>query len=135
MFVCICTLFCILCWLCCCALANGLMHLSLSSGRYSILFKTIASLLAGLYSPTSGNIVVRGESGVTNFNDLDSETLSKLVQVVPQDPALFDATILENVRYSCPEASLENVKQALTSANCDDFISKLEGGLDYQVGR
>ena len=100
-----------------------------------ILFKTIASLLAGLYSPTSGNIVVRGESGVTNYNDLDSKTLSKLVQVVPQDPTLFDTTVLENVRYSCPEASLEKVEQALTSANCDDFISKLEGGLDYQVGR
>ena len=61
--------------------------------------------------------------------------LSKLVQVVPQDPALFDTTILENVRYSCPDASMEEVQKALTAAKCDDFISKLEGGLEYQVGR
>merc|ERR1712159_867334 len=97
-------------------------------------------LLAGLYTPTSGNITVcsgsaGGEAVKTNYRDLDARTLSKLVQVVPQDVSLFDATILENVRYSCPDAPMEKVKQALTSANCDDFVSKLDGGLSYQVGR
>merc|ERR1712176_1397338 len=57
-----------------------------------------------------------------------------LVQVVPQFPAIFNTTILENVRYSCPDASEEDVRAAMKNANCD-FVSDLEDGLEYQVGR
>lgn len=68
-------------------------------------------------------------------NELDRYHQTKLVQVVPQSPALFNTTILENVRYSCPEASEDDVEQVLKMVKCQDFCSKLDGGIHYQVGR
>ena len=132
---------------------------------------TIASLLGGLYNPTSGSILVRAASPtitstagsakksdmqsstastmssgsassssqnlyvVDYSNELDRSRQSELVQLVPQNPALFNTTILENVRYSHPGATTERVVNALEQANCQEFVSKLEGGIRYSVGR
>jgi ABC-type multidrug transport system fused ATPase/permease subunit len=109
---------------------------------------TLASLLAGLYPPASGNIIVHSQSTtqqedesttttmiVDYARELDREIQAKLVQVVPQNPALFNTTVMENVRYSCPEAQDEDVQKAMKAANCEGFVSRLEGGMHYQVGR
>ena len=104
---------------------------------------TVASLLAGLYKPSSGRMLVHSASVdaddtslILDFtNELDRNHQTRIVQVVPQSPALFNTTILENVKYSCPEASDEDALAAMKTANCDGFVSKLEGGIHYQVGR
>jgi ABC-type multidrug transport system fused ATPase/permease subunit len=129
---------------------------------------TIASLLAGLYKPTSGSILVRTSSTTTTaptttptstpanlqgstsstgsstssqtlqvvdyVNELDRRHQSQLVQLVPQSPALFNTTILNNVKYSRPEASLDEVMEVLSKTQCQEFIAKLEGGVNYPVG-
>jgi len=93
---------------------------------------TLAMLLAALYQPSSGSIRL---SDGTDYNmSLDRSQQKKLVQVVPQQPALFNTTIRNNVRYSNPEASDEHVRKALTLANCNEFIARLEDGLETQVG-
>lgn len=46
-----------------------------------------------------------------------------------------DTTILENVRYTNPDARLEDVALVLKTTNCNSFISKLENGLEHQVGK
>lgn len=97
---------------------------------------SLASLLAGLYSPSSGNIVVEAASKKFDYiNDLGRANQSALVQVVPQHPALFNTSILENVRYSSPEASDDAVLEAMKAANCEGFVARLDGGIQYQVGR
>eukprot|EP00980_Cylindrotheca_fusiformis_P023864 scaffold11076_cov122-Cylindrotheca_fusiformis.AAC.8 len=104
---------------------------------------TMASVLAGLYSPSSGKIIVDslpqsdpGSSMTIDFvNELNRKNQSALVQVVPQHPALFNTSILENVRYCNPGASDEAVFEAMKAANCEAFVSRLEGGMHYQVGR
>lgn len=104
---------------------------------------TLASLLVGLYKPSSGKIIVRSRLPDNQLTlreedyllDLDRKDQIRLVQLVPQDPALFNTTILENIRYSCPEASDEEVKKAARAANCDGFVSRLDGGFNYKVGR
>jgi ABC-type multidrug transport system fused ATPase/permease subunit len=126
------------------------VSLSISRGEVVVIAgengsgkSTLASLLVGLYSPASGNIFVHstfsGDELTTDVvdysNDLDRNDQSKLVQLVPQDPALLNTTIIENVRYSRPEASDEDVSRAMKAANCDRFVSRLEGGMQYQVGR
>ena len=74
-----------------------------------------------------------------------------MVQMVPQSPSLFDDTVRYNVSYSNPEASGEEISDALTAADCDSFLAELgdddgksggggEGGgggrgLEYRVGR
>lgn len=98
---------------------------------------TTASILAGMYTPQSGGISLccdDSEKSLNYINDVERKDRVNLIQVVPQAPAIFNTTIVENVRYSCPEASDEAVSVAMKSANCD-FVSKLEGGVEYQVGR
>jgi ABC-type multidrug transport system fused ATPase/permease subunit len=95
---------------------------------------SIASLLAGLYQPQSGSICVHTKDGIVDCNALDLLSRTKLVQMVPQSPALFDCSIFENVIYANPSASQEQVEKALTMANCDGFIAQLEGGVTYSVG-
>lgn len=92
---------------------------------------TIASLLAALYEPQSGSIVL---SDGGDYNSLDRQVQKQLIQVVPQNPALFDTSVLENVKYSYPEATDEQAMAAMKMANCDSFVSKLEGGVQYKVG-
>mmetsp|Transcript_29632 Transcript_29632/g.85247 ORF Transcript_29632/g.85247 Transcript_29632/m.85247 type:complete len:650 (-) Transcript_29632:40-1989(-) len=104
---------------------------------------TIAMLLAGLYKPSGGRIVVDVEQSaamgtfdeIDLHRDINRDARSKLVQVVPQHPAIFGTTILDNVRYSTPTASEEDVKKALEATNAQSFLSRFEGGLSYQVGR
>jgi len=100
---------------------------------------TAASILAGMYLPQSGEISLYNndagsEKALNYITDVERNDQVNLVQVVPQAPAIFNTSILDNVRYSSPNASEEDVGAALKSANCD-FVSKLEGGLEYQVGR
>jgi ABC-type multidrug transport system fused ATPase/permease subunit len=103
---------------------------------------TVAMILAGMYKPKSGSILVEHDNATSvernrcdYVRDLQRVEQSKLVQVVPQHPAIFGATILDNVRYARPEASEQEVVEALKAANAEQFVSTLEGGLMYQVGR
>lgn len=93
---------------------------------------TTASLLSALYRPQSGSVTT---SDGTDLYSLRRRAQSHLVQSVPQHPAFFDMSILDNVTYTNPDATEEEVKEALTTANCDGFLSKLESGTSYRVGR
>lgn len=102
---------------------------------------TIASLLARMYRPTNGDILLCSNSttgdmtSVLNYTtDINRKDQVQLVQTVPQDPTLFDMTVLDNIKYSRPSASKNEVIAAMKKANCG-FVSTLEGGLDYEVGR
>lgn len=94
---------------------------------------SLASVIAGLYAPQEGKITLQPNG--LDFTDLDRQYQTSLIQVVPQHPALFDASIKSNVAYSNTNASDDDIEKALTAANCDDFISKLDDGVDFRVGR
>ncbi|KAL7535214.1 hypothetical protein ACHAXR_006345 [Thalassiosira sp. AJA248-18] len=79
--------------------------------------------------------LVGKNGGGLDFNKLDRQSQTSLIQVVPQHSALFDTTIKSNVAYSNPNASDDDIEKALKDANCDEFISKLDGGLNFRVGR
>lgn len=102
---------------------------------------TIAMILAGLYKPTSGKILVEFDSSSSQNGSLDyhkdfrRKEQAKLVQVVPQHPAIFSASILDNIKYTNPDATEEEVINALKAANAEHFVSTLDGGMKYQVGR
>jgi ABC-type multidrug transport system fused ATPase/permease subunit len=98
-----------------------------------------AALLTGMYTPSKGKITVHTKSPIhedhVNYSaDIDRRTQAKLVQVVPQQPALFNMTVLENVRYSHPDATEDDIMAALKSAH-GGFVNDLDGKLQYQVGR
>uniref|UniRef100_A0A7S4JIC7 Uncharacterized protein n=1 Tax=Odontella aurita TaxID=265563 RepID=A0A7S4JIC7_9STRA len=117
------------------------VSLTLARGRVVALVgrngsgkSTLASLLTALHVPRSG--AVRVSPLHLDLHALSRRDQSSLVQIVPQRPALFDDTVRANVTYADPEASEGRVREALTAANCDGFLSKLDGGgLEFRVGR
>ena len=91
---------------------------------------TIIGLVAAFHRPTSGAILVDG-------HDLSKVRLSDYrgqIGVVFQDNFLFDGTVYENIAYSRPDASRQEVLRAARIANCDEFVEKLADGYDTVVG-
>jgi ABC-type bacteriocin/lantibiotic exporter with double-glycine peptidase domain len=82
---------------------------------------TLAKLLAGLYSPQSGNI----RYGLYNQQDLSLECLRQQVVLVPQEPHFWSRSIIDNFRFSYPHVSFEQIVRACSIAGADEFISKL----------
>ena len=91
---------------------------------------TLLNLVPRFHDVTSGTIRIDDQDLAT----LDLGWLRERVGLVPQDPFLFHGTILENIRYGLPGASLVEVVEAARSASAHDFISKLPLGYDTVVG-
>ena len=91
---------------------------------------TIVNLIARFYDVTGGAIRIDG----VDIRQLDSGHYRWQIGMVLQDPYLFHGTVLENIRYGLPEASLEAVVAAAKAANAHDFITKLQHGYDTVVG-
>jgi subfamily B ATP-binding cassette protein MsbA len=91
---------------------------------------TLLGLVTAFSRPTQGRILVDGMDLATlRLRDYRSR-----LGMVLQDNFLFDGTILENIRFSRPEASLEEVKVVSRIAHCDEFISRFPDGYDTIVG-
>ncbi|MEH1850509.1 MAG: peptidase domain-containing ABC transporter [Nostoc sp.] len=82
---------------------------------------SLAKLIAGLYTPNSGNIRI----GIYNLQDLALDCLRQQVVLVPQDAHFWSRSIIENFRLGSPHATFEQIVAACQIAEADDFISKL----------
>jgi len=91
---------------------------------------TLVNLLARFYDVTGGRILIDG----VDVRDLDSGAYRSQVGMVLQDPYLFHGSILDNIRYGMPDATLEQVVAAARAANAHDFVCKLPLGYETLVG-
>ncbi|MEK7689783.1 MAG: ABC transporter ATP-binding protein, partial [Bdellovibrionota bacterium] len=91
---------------------------------------TLTNLIPRFYDVTSGSVRIDG----VDVRGLDSGCLRGAIAMVQQDPFLFRTSILENIRYGRPEASLREVVEAARAANAHGFILKLPQGYDTVVG-
>jgi subfamily B ATP-binding cassette protein MsbA len=91
---------------------------------------TILSLVLNFIQPNSGIIKIDGK----DLQAVKLRDYRRFLGVVLQDNFLFDGTILENIRFSQPSASLENVKEVCRLANADEFIEGFPDGYDTIVG-
>jgi ATP-binding cassette subfamily B protein len=91
---------------------------------------TIASLIARFYDVSSGAVRIDG----VDVRALDAGHFREQLGMVLQDPYLFHGTVLENIRYGMPDASLGDVVAAARAANAHDFVCKLAQGYDTLVG-
>ncbi len=91
---------------------------------------TLAALVSRLYDPTRGTVSVDGH----DLRALEVRSLRACIGVVSQDTYLFNATILENLRYARPEATLADVERAAQQAQIHDFIAGLPDGYETKVG-
>ena len=91
---------------------------------------TLVDLLPRLITPDSGAI---------RFDGIPAEafTLSSLrraIAYMPQEPVIFDDTVIENVRYLMPEATPEQVVEVCERAHADEFIREMPDGYDTRLG-
>lgn len=116
-----------------------LRHVSFSipAGRVTALVgpsgagkSTVCHLILGLLSPVSGRITLDG----VDLKSLRRDWLRRRMALVSQETFLFHASILENIRFSRPEATDEEVREAAKAACIHDFIVSLPQGYRTQVG-
>jgi ATP-binding cassette, subfamily B, bacterial HlyB/CyaB len=91
---------------------------------------TLTKMLARLYSPGSGRILI-------DHYDIDKVELYSLrrqIGIVPQEPLLFTGTVAENIALTDPDASSDSIVQAARLACAHDFIMELPAGYSSNVG-
>ncbi len=91
---------------------------------------TLVNLIARFYDVTGGRVSIDG----VDVRDLDTGHYRRQIGMVLQDPHLFHATVLENICYGQPGASLDDVVAAARAANVHDFVCKLPHGYETVVG-
>jgi subfamily B ATP-binding cassette protein MsbA len=91
---------------------------------------TFINLVLRFYDPTVGRILLDGH----DLRDLRLKNLRHQIALVPQDPVLFNDTIMENIRLSRPEATPEEILRAAEKANALGFIEDEPDGFDTLVG-
>jgi ABC-type multidrug transport system fused ATPase/permease subunit len=91
---------------------------------------TISNLILNFYQP-SGGIIFLDE---TKSDEIDLNHLREHMAIVPQEVLLFSGTILENIRFGKPTATVEEVIEAAKKANAWEFISTFPEQLETEVG-
>ncbi len=91
---------------------------------------TVASLIPRFYDVKSGSVKIGG----VDVRKVASYELMEKVAFVFQNTRLYKGTLLENVTMAKKGASLAEVRKALSEAQCDEIVDRLEQGLDTQVG-
>ncbi len=91
---------------------------------------TVARLLMRFYDIQSGRIVIDGR----DIEDYRITSLRGRIGLVPQEPILFSGSVLENILYGRPDASIDEVYTALKQAHALEFVNGLPDGIDSRIG-
>lgn len=91
---------------------------------------TLISLVQRL-DDVQGGVILIDEH---DLRTVSQDSLRRQIAVVPQEPALFHRSVLENIGYGQPDATPQQIMQAAQQAHCDDFIRALPQGYATRVG-
>ncbi len=91
---------------------------------------TLFDLLMRFHDPQSGGIVLDG----VPIDQMSLHDLRERIAIVPQEPVIFSGTVMENIRYGRPDASLAEVHAAAEAAYAQEFIRDLPEGFDTYLG-
>ncbi|MEU7941771.1 ABC transporter ATP-binding protein [Microbispora bryophytorum] len=92
---------------------------------------TLLSLVPRLFDATSGAVLIDG----ADVRDLDPQMLWTRIGLVPQKPYLFTGTVASNLRYGNPDATDEELWQALEIAQARDFVEAMPEGLQAPIAQ
>ena len=92
---------------------------------------TLLNLVPRLFDVTAGAVLVDG----VDVRELDSDVLRGRIGLVPQRPFLFSGSVASNLRYGKPDATDEELWEALRVAQAADFVSAMPGGLDARIAQ
>lgn len=91
---------------------------------------TILNLISKMYEADSGEILIDG----VDIKSLDKNTLRSAISLVNQFPYIFDMTIKENLLLAKPDATDEEIVEAIKKASLNEFVESLPKGIDTKVG-
>jgi len=91
---------------------------------------TLINLIMRLYNVNQGEVMIDG----ININKIKTSSLHSQLGVVLQETFLFSGTILNNIRFAKPDATLEEIILAAKTSNAHDFICKMPDGYNTYVG-
>jgi ATP-binding cassette subfamily B protein len=91
---------------------------------------TLVNLVCRFYEPTEGQVLIDGRDA----RERSQLWLHSHIGYVLQTPHLFSGTVLENLRYGNPNATMEEIETAVCRVNADKVIDRMEGGYNSQVG-
>lgn len=91
---------------------------------------TLANIISRFFDPQQGRVLIGG----VDVKDIAKNDLMNTVSFVFQNSRLIKASVFENVRLARPDATKEEVMQALEAAQCMDIIDKLPRGIDTVIG-
>ncbi|MEU4445519.1 ABC transporter ATP-binding protein [Actinosynnema sp. NPDC050801] len=92
---------------------------------------TLLNLVPRLIDVTGGGVLVNG----TDVREIDIDALCSRIGLVPQRPYLFTGTVASNLRYGKPDATDEELWEALEIAQARDFVADMPGGLDAEIAQ
>ncbi len=90
---------------------------------------TLAKLIARFYDPTEGRLLVDG----SDIRQVTIDSLRRQLGVVPQEPFLFAGSIRYNIAFACPDASDEEIWEAVHAVGLGDVVERMPQGLDTVV--
>lgn len=99
-------------------------------GRTGAGKSTLVNLIPRFYDPTAGKTLIDGY----DLKNVTIESVRKQIAIVPQEIALFQGTIRENIAYGRPGAAESEMISAAQLANAHNFIAALPAGYDTKVG-
>lgn len=91
---------------------------------------TLVNLVCRFFEPTSGRILIDGRDA----RERSQLWLHSNIGYVLQTPHLFSGTVLENLRYGNPDATMEQIEAAVKSVSADSVIARMDKGYDSDVG-
>ncbi|HLT50719.1 MAG TPA: ABC transporter ATP-binding protein [Arenibacter sp.] len=91
---------------------------------------TIAGLAASFLNPVSGTITIDGQ----DLSQVNLKSYRRHLGVVLQDEFLFEGSIRENIMFPRPDATEDQLKQAVKAAYVDEFTDRFDKGLDTLIG-
>ena len=92
---------------------------------------TLVNLVARLFDVTEGQVLVDG----VDVRDLEPDTLWRRIGLVPQKPYLFSGTVASNLRYGKPDATEDEMWEALAVAEAAEFVAAMPGGLHARIAQ
>ena len=91
---------------------------------------TVFALVLRFYDPASGRVLLDG----ADIRHCEPHELRRSIALVPQDPVIFAASVIENVRFGRPDASDDMVREACAAAHALEFIERLPQGFATDLG-
>jgi len=95
---------------------------------------TLVNLLTGLWPLQQGSITLNNQNSVVNLHALNSDIRANVINILAQQHHIFDGTLSENLRYAAPNATKEQMIEALSLAQLSPWFNELKEGLKTRLG-